>query len=487
LKNTNSDAEMAAALQGPPTSPLGALVVASPTADENTRLSLAADLEKAAAVAAASASGMVEDVVQAFAMPDEAALPPRTVSTTALFARSNPTSPKRSSLPNSGVSSPVQMTPNTSANFLQTIFDAASRMVGAPKQVNGVDRRDLPPLPSSFHESDAGAPNAQSNGQVHHQLPSKLIIAPAKNVVAPSVGAMSPPVKSEPQPVQLTIAPAAAQEAGGVTPIVLSDGSVTESPTSENFVSPSDDSRLSPSKAAERQRRRRRNPNTKSPISPGPPPELEIDTPTTVRTKQEELEARLDGNVEGVQEAGVEVAVSPQDGVVLRWQSGDDLFLLSDDKAKEEEANLPPLPSPLPPLTTPILWTIRQQQGYRKPPGHPMNVPSLQRQPLHAKCEDVHGPSLPAEPTYSDAAMGVHPINHNAYHLFVLADGHGGHGCAEWFVPRIRDQVEELLRKDDWEFSVEGQRCKFGEHITSIFADLDREYCDMKVILLCIN
>ncbi|KAI9016805.1 hypothetical protein DFJ74DRAFT_678517 [Hyaloraphidium curvatum] len=433
-------------------------------------------------------TGPQNSLAQAPSLPSS---PSRKASAASLLSRSASASPKRS-LPVSAAQSPSNSRPGTPTNngnsgsgFFQSLLDAASRMVGAkPAQA---DRRDLPPLPSAFHEDLVPA---QAPPQVP---PTKLIISSGKNSVAPLATPTSPkklelvmPVPAPALPPQLTIVSDAVLDGGAHMDTAVDAHAIlptgdshpmTHSPTSEAF-SPGDDDKLSPARASERQRRRRRTPGPRTPISP-PPPDTELDTPTRVRTSMEELESKLDGEAEGVQEPGVEVAVSPQDGVVLRWQSGDDLFLLSSEE--QDESALPPLPSPLPPLTTPIVWTVRQQQGYRKPPGHPLNVPTVARQPLHQKCEDVHHPPLPYEATHSDAATGVHPINHNAYHLFVLADGHGGHGAAEWFVPRIRDRVEELLRREDWEFSVEGHRCKFGEAITAIFAELDREYCDIKI------
>lgn len=495
----------------PPSSPLHALSLGAP-APAGTQMASMHALDTQAHAAAADEPAQSGNNTPIWPGPPTPRAKAFSRSNSGIFgAIAGSASPRRSQ-PASASQSPAGSrpgTPTSTAGFLQTIFDAASRMVSAPKNIAGVDRKDLPPLPSAFHTEEGQAqPGMAPNIHGHHPpLPSKLIIAPVKNAVAPitnsgnlpnnkglaavqaivqGAAALSSPVA--PPVVQTGISSADALAAApsapsATTPTVLvnggSGGELTESPTSENFASPTDDS-LSPARVAEKHRRRRRNPNARSPISPGPPPDSEIDTPTRVRTSQEVLEAKLDGNAVGIQEPGVEVAVSPQDGVVLRWQSGDDLFLLSENDAKDD-ANLPPLPSPLPPLTTPILWTVRQQQGYRKPPGHPLNVPTMQRMPLHQKCEDVHAPPLPPDSTHSDSASGVHPLNHNAYHLFVLADGHGGHGAAEWFVPRIREQVEELLRREDWEFSVEAQRCKFGEHITSIFSELDREYCDLKV------
>ncbi|KXS21016.1 hypothetical protein M427DRAFT_66352 [Gonapodya prolifera JEL478] len=85
----------------------------------------------------------------------------------------------------------------------------------------------------------------------------------------------------------------------------------------------------------------------------------------------------------------------------------------------------------------------------------------------------------------------THPLTATPYTIFVLADGHGGHGAAASLVPRMRDSVTRLVESRTWDLSPQADdgdlstagsgRAAFCRSMEDIYERLDDDYCARKV------
>ncbi|KAJ3338773.1 hypothetical protein HDU93_009087 [Gonapodya sp. JEL0774] len=91
----------------------------------------------------------------------------------------------------------------------------------------------------------------------------------------------------------------------------------------------------------------------------------------------------------------------------------------------------------------------------------------------------------------TNSHTSVHPFTGLPYTVFVLADGHGGHGAAATLVPRMKDEISRLVESRVWDFSAQADsgdlstascgRSAFRRLVEEIFERLDDEYCAGKV------
>ena len=110
-----------------------------------------------------------------------------------------------------------------------------------------------------------------------------------------------------------------------------------------------------------------------------------------------------------------------------------------------------------------IFWTTANERGYR------YIGEEKKYQPLHPKIEDVSWPCS----ENNVAACGAQ--------VFILADGHGGAGAAEYFVQLFSSALMVLLDSEPWDLCQMSDRCKLQNCIQKLFIESDIEYTRYKM------
>lgn len=149
---------------------------------------------------------------------------------------------------------------------------------------------------------------------------------------------------------------------------------------------------------------------------------------------------------------------------LARSSSEDQLVLL------RKETTQPPS-SPTSPALSAVVeysfaWSVATQKGYRytAPNGS-------QKMDIHREMEDMHYPS------HSESPNHTHRITGRPFQLFMLADGHGGHACAQFAVKRIPPAVVQIVHSRAWDLSLIEDRRALTQEIQHLFLKLDDEYC----------
>lgn len=115
-----------------------------------------------------------------------------------------------------------------------------------------------------------------------------------------------------------------------------------------------------------------------------------------------------------------------------------------------------------------ITWSVTSEQGYRRKLND--------RTPLHSEIEDMHWPHR-----LENSFTHNHPINGNPIHIYILADGHGGHEAPKIFMARSCAACFKVMEDKDWNLSNEEQRNKLKEELTDTIIKLDKQFCDEKI------
>eukprot|EP00158_Paraphelidium_tribonemae_P006127 Partr_v1_DN27686_c0_g1_i4_m65158 len=116
-------------------------------------------------------------------------------------------------------------------------------------------------------------------------------------------------------------------------------------------------------------------------------------------------------------------------------------------------------------------WSVATQKGYRY---RDMNSRS-KKLDIHPKMEDMHYPAFRESPNH------VHEISGRAFQIFMLADGHGGHSCAEFAMKYLPQQVLSLVNSKDWNFRNVVEQDIFRTELQTIMLNMDDFYCQEKL------
>ena len=122
-------------------------------------------------------------------------------------------------------------------------------------------------------------------------------------------------------------------------------------------------------------------------------------------------------------------------------------------------------------------WSVATQKGYRYPPNGQQNDSHqpIKKLDIHAEMEDQHFPFMDNSPNF------VHAITQEPFQVFMLADGHGGHECAQFAVNTIPPRVVDLINSRQWNLGLSDHQETLRAEIERIFLDVDTVYCEHKL------
>lgn len=115
-------------------------------------------------------------------------------------------------------------------------------------------------------------------------------------------------------------------------------------------------------------------------------------------------------------------------------------------------------------------WSVATQKGYR----YANNFSRDRRLDIHVEMEDRHFPS------YSDSPNFVHKLTGRPFQLFILADGHGGHKCAQYVVESMPGAIIDIINGHAWDLYQREDQERLRTEIQHVFLETDREYCRRK-------
>lgn len=116
-------------------------------------------------------------------------------------------------------------------------------------------------------------------------------------------------------------------------------------------------------------------------------------------------------------------------------------------------------------------WSVASQRGYKYASFGNRNA----REDIHPEMEDVHFPTADSSPNFR------HVLTGRPFQLFMLADGHGGHVCAQHIVSIMPPLIVSFVNSRAWHLNDQYQRLLFQQGVQDIFEQVDTEYCERKL------
>ena len=116
-------------------------------------------------------------------------------------------------------------------------------------------------------------------------------------------------------------------------------------------------------------------------------------------------------------------------------------------------------------------WSVATQKGYR----YASSLNRDRKLDIHTEMEDMYYPSQNETPN------NIHPITGRPYQLFMLADGHGGHRCAQYAVATLPPAVIELFNSRAWDVRSPEDQQVLRKELQTIFLEADQVYCARKL------
>lgn len=138
---------------------------------------------------------------------------------------------------------------------------------------------------------------------------------------------------------------------------------------------------------------------------------------------------------------------------------------LSDAESIKEDCEIPPS------TQYTYYWSVATQKGYK----YANTFLREQKLDIHAHMEDQHFPAVDQSPNFQ------HVITGEPFQVYMLADGHGGHKCAQYAVSMIPSRLVDLINSKDWNPASPSDRQVLRSAIQEIFLEADQIYCDSKL------